>query len=234
MSNIAQTLGANETLKFVVIGDFCRLMNSTSAVEIVYYRHGAEVARTGDVQEGYAERVAGGFDAFTVQDKSGAANAIKVLYRIGGEVRYDRAAGNVSVNNSGSAQKIPVAEMGFDYGASYKSNTAMAANTPDVIFAPAANVNGAILWDCAIRTASAVGGNHTCAFIAKNAAPASIVDGDVVLFSEQLSVAAPNWVASGRLVRAVKIPAGKGLYAIANNAEAAGAFSSRSALYTLL
>lgn len=101
MSNISETISAGLSKQFNIEGDFIRLMNTTGAVEIVYYRNGAECARTGIIQAGYAETFKGGdFTSVIITDKSGASNAIEFVYRMGGDVRYDRSAGNVTVTNT--------------------------------------------------------------------------------------------------------------------------------------
>lgn len=114
------------------------------------------------------------------------------------------------------------------YGASYKSITALVANTPEAVFAPGSNVNGAIVW-----TASAVsraGGSSNISYVAKTSAPATVVDGDVIASANSFSQNVSN--DSGlSLSRPVFISAGKGLYAISTVSESSG---SRSVLYTLL
>lgn len=114
------------------------------------------------------------------------------------------------------------------YGSSYKSTTALAANTPDTVFTAAANTNGAILHYASALSYNASGGVN--AFIAKATAPTSIIDGDVI--------ANPCMVQGGvsviNMTRAIKIPAGKGLYFIYNLAESGTSLENRSALYTLL
>lgn len=122
-------------------------------------------------------------------------------------------------------------EKPIKYGASYKSNTGLAVNTPETIFSPAANVNGAILW--AASHISQASGVPYSSFLAKTSAPATSLDGDAVLSPNMLSlIVASNTYGSGsKLDRPVFIPAGKGLYFISPVAET-GAI--RSALYTLL
>lgn len=111
------------------------------------------------------------------------------------------------------------------YGASYKSNTNMAANTPDTVFSAAANVRGAVVHLASINTFSA--SNTHGALLAKNSAPANVTDGDAIL-----GAGGPNNIVyRADLPREVFIPAGKGLYYISTALEA-GCY--RSVLYTLL
>lgn len=98
MSNIAETINASGYKEFGVQGDFLRLMVATGDVEIVYYKNGAEIARTGKVKAGYAETFRGvNFTSLRVYDKSGAGNAVEFVYRLGGDVRYDRSVGSVDI-----------------------------------------------------------------------------------------------------------------------------------------
>lgn len=138
-------------------------------------------------------------------------------------------AGVVTVNNS-LAQKLAVYNAGFDYSTSYKSTTAMAINTPDTVFAPGANTNGAIVWSAEASSWSGSAIGH--AFIAKTSAPANQLDGDVIV---QSAFGYVSTLAISKLCNPVKIAAGKGLYFIANAAESAlPGGTQRQVLYTLL
>jgi hypothetical protein len=105
-------------------------------------------------------------------------------------------------------------DQGYIYGASYKSTTTLAANTPDTVFTPAANANGAIVWDCGFSQRGTPGA--AASFIAKNGAPATIIDGDVICQGDQWGVDAstPKSYIAGKMPRVTRIAAGKGLYYI--------------------
>lgn len=125
----------------------------------------------------------------------------------------------------GAAQILAVSDKGYAYGASYTSLALLAANTPDAIFTPAANVNGAIVWDAkliASYAAAAVG-----VILAKAAAPANIGDGSVLA----ACYVNTNIVQPVPLGRSVFLAAGLGLYRISNAAET---FALAAARYTLL
>lgn len=131
----------------------------------------------------------------------------------------------------GGVNQLAVMERGFAYGASYKSLTLKAANTPDEVFSPAANANGAIVWRANFQTQSAA--NTGAAYVAKASAPATVIDGDVIVGTDALytGVGAQTG-ASGKLERPVFIAAGKGFYYIATTLESL--IGVRSVLYTLL
>jgi hypothetical protein len=138
-------------------------------------------------------------------------------------------AGTVTVNNS-LAQKLAVYDAGFDYVGSYKSNTTMAANTPDTIFAPGANTNGAIVWSYQGFWYSGAN-NPVGALIAKSVAPATVIDGDVIAVNES-TISAGNFSSILKLQKPVKISAGKGLYYISTAGDVL--YPLRACLYTLL
>lgn len=149
---------------------------------------------------------------------------LRILYSTGDRVVPANAGVTSATINNSILNSGNVNETGYQYSGSYKSMTAMAANTPDTIFTPASNINGAILWFADSYTAGSAIYN---AIVAKNSAPTSVIDGDVL--SEF------NWPAVNqgiaRVSRPIKIAAGKGVYAISSAAETAG---FRKALYSLL
>lgn len=111
--------------------------------------------------------------------------------------------------------------------AGYGNVGLLAANTAVQVVAPAANVNGLVVHSAGIITFS--GGSNNCSLIAKSSAPANVTDGDVILMAA--SGAAFSAVPS-ILSKLNRIAAGKGLYFISTNAEAAP--SCRNVSYTVL
>lgn len=101
MSTYQQTLGAGETLRLRVPGDFLRLMTAAADVNITYFRNGAEVAKAEGVRAGYAERMAAGFDEVHVYSATG--QPVKLVLRVGGDVRYDRFEGDANIANTAGA-----------------------------------------------------------------------------------------------------------------------------------
>jgi len=115
------------------------------------------------------------------------------------------------------------------YGASYKSNTNLAANTPETVFAPGSNVNGAYVWEAGFVHSNA--GGMGAAFLAKTSAPATVLDGDVVCGMSGAAASGASNLNFGQMPQPVFVPAGKGLYFISTNAENN---ANRHALFTLL
>lgn len=122
-----------------------------------------------------------------------------------------------------------VEHSGQTYGASFASTAVLVGNTPQTVFTPASNVNGAIIHSAQFYSEHAAGGRLT-SLLAKTSAPANVADGDALLTPDYGYVASVNGC-SASLKNPIKVPAGKGLYFIATTTENTGI---RSVLYTLL
>jgi len=123
---------------------------------------------------------------------------------------------------SGNNPNLPVR-----YGASYKANALMAANTPSQVVAPAANVNGVIIFAAGFMSAAATTVGYS--LIAKASAPANCIDGDVLLMPSMYN--SVTQIVSGQLMRPVFVPPGLGVYFIRGDAETV---ANRYALYSIL
>jgi len=172
-----------------------------------------------------------GFTQLLIENAAQAGKRMRIFYG----VDIDFQAGvtsstNTNISNSLPASKIPVYQAGLDYASSFKSVAAMAANTPETIFTPAANVNGAIIH-AGNFSASAVNNTTGTTFLAKAGAPANNTDGDVIITASSGFSVSTTVITYGCLLQPIKIAAGKGLYAICTIAEAT---AFRSALYTFL
>jgi hypothetical protein len=150
---------------------------------------------------------------------------VRIMYSTGERV-IPALTGTLNVTGTVSTNEEP-----FVYGASYKSITLLLANTPETVFLPAANVNGAVIHKAEFVSRSA-SNNAGAGFLAKASAPATVIDGDAICSSRNHNTISADGLTSGWLEKEILIPAGKGLYFITNGAEASGA--SRSVLYTLL
>lgn len=145
---------------------------------------------------------------------------IRILYSTGERI-IPALTGNLTITGT-----IATLEDAMNYGASYQSVTLLAANTPEVVFTPAVNVNGAILHRA--QHVHNTAGVVTAGFIAKAVAPVTVIDGDLLVGLDSANGSA----GLGKLEKPIKIAAGKGLYYITT---AAGAtYNQRSAQYTLL
>ncbi|MES2027356.1 MAG: hypothetical protein V4448_17555 [Pseudomonadota bacterium] len=231
--NIIQQLQAGIRVPFNETGRFFRILASDlqDKITVQFYRNGALICEAQQVGRGFSETMEDGvFDAFAVT--SSVTQNVNIVTRAGSRILYDTPpVGDVNVLSlppvviaNPDAQKLYM-----EYASSWKSNVAKGANGVDVIFTPAANVNGAILKSGQVHSS---GASFTLpAFIAKTSSPASNIDGDV------LSVGIAGWNSGSAICtyinidREIKIPAGYGLYYIAGVAEGN---SHRSVLYTLL
>lgn len=115
---------------------------------------------------------------------------------------------------SGAVNSVPY---GYQPGVVYKSSTALAALTPETVFSPGSNLNGATVWACQAVT-SAGAAQNIGAFVAKNAAPASLIDGNPIYYAN--ATGAGNYSVPFALPNPVTIPPGQGLYYLAQLLEA--------------
>jgi hypothetical protein len=136
---------------------------------------------------------------------------------------------NMQMQLSGSITVRPEAANGF-----YSTGAAIAANTADTIFTPAANANGAIVqYASALQCDGVNFGMPT--FIYKASAPANCFDGTVVAMGNRLFGAAGAGSGAGcELSKDVFIPAGNGFYFITSYASGVTANNGRSSRYKLL
>lgn len=196
--------------------------NARVIFEGVQDRTGPEIRPAIFVQPGYVAKVP--FANIMVQNTAQAGKVLRIVYGV--DIDFVPSL-NGQVTISGAVNSTP---SGYRYAASYKSITSMGANTPDTVFAPGVNVNGAIIWRAQFISATGAGNAIATGYVANGAPPASIIDGDVIL----LPSGTPNGaVTSGLLEVPVMIPAGKGLYFISTVGESANS-AARSVLYTLL
>lgn len=174
-----------------------------------------------------------GFTKLLIENTAQAGKRLRIFYGVdidfqAGVNSSISISGAVTVSNSISSP-VHVDLNGYSFGTSYQSVTAMAANTPDTVFLAAANTNGAIIYDLGFANNSA--GIPYAGFITKNGAPASLVDGTLLLSSDSVGMLAGSFMTCGSLKSPIKIPAGVGLYYISSAAESS---CVRRAKYTLL
>lgn len=175
------------------------------------------------------------FTQILIENAAQAGKRLRIFYGVDLDFRAGVNAsvisGTVTIGNPTSAP-VNVSQSGFRYTGSYKSITVMAANTPDVVFAPGANVNGAIVWSANHYVINNAAAHALPTLLAKNGAPVSVIDGDVIASAFNSSQPAAGAIGMAySLGRPVFIAAGLGLYAITSAAES---LSHRNVLYTLL
>lgn len=173
-----------------------------------------------------------------------AIQLITIAVGNGGKIGSVKIAGSVSITGGVALDAPTLAalesidlnaatlnQLRFEsYGASYRSTTSLAANTPETVFTPAANINGAIIHSAQFLHFDAAG-VALPAYLSKASAPASVIDGDAILSTDCYAPFTGQNSHFGSLKRPLRISAGKGLYFISNILQSA---ASRSVLYTLL
>lgn len=168
------------------------------------------------------------FTQLLIENAAQPGKKIRISYGVDIDFQPGSVA-QIAVSNSGGYTAVrPEAPTG-----SYGSLAGIAANTADVVFLPAANTAGAILlsadlsiWDNTT--------NATAAFVAKNAAPITIVDGSVIIASKATGGAGATIASNAQLNYPQYIPAGLGLYFISNVALIPAAGFVRACRYKIL
>ena len=216
------TLGVGQSQRIPVFGKYVRVQTATGAVNL-----------RGDF--GYLKNLLPGqgqsvntFSYVTIEDASGAANVGSIIVGEEGFVDNRMILGTSSALALDSPTQIAL-RTPFASTGNYKSNTALVANTPDTVFLPATNINGAI-----ILSASAFdydGNNTPLVLLAKNAAPTTDIDGEVLASSSITVVPSSNYYQL-QLQGQQYIAAGLGLYFIQGTAS--GTVPRRYCRYKLL
>jgi hypothetical protein len=169
------------------------------------------------VQGGFVFK--GGFHSITIENDAQPGKVLRVVW--GTDI--DFAPSVFTIGGTVATQ-----ESGYQYGAAYSSNALIAAGGTAQVFAPASNINGAIVHQVYAYSGSA--GSQGIALLAKTgAAPASLIDGDGIASAATAVVG--GTVQVPQLPGPVRIAPGKGLWFFASLLET-GAL--RHVLYTLL
>lgn len=236
------TIGPAAPLEIYEDGDFFRLLDAPGLVTVLFYKKGALIAEAVNIGEGYAERWRnGGFDRIRIA--SATNQTIQFVTRLGAEVLYDAPpVGDTAIVSSipltlGAPVDLTAATINGlnrpELSTGFRDATALAAAANAQVFAPAANVNGAIVWS-AFHSYGAAGGGVVESLIAKaGAAPANYADGQVLMCSRMSQATNPAYY-EGQLVQPVRIAAGLGLWFHSSGAQSAGLGQIRACQYTLL
>lgn len=178
------------------------------------------------VQAGWAINAV--FKQLKISWTAQAGKKIRLMYSTGERV-IPALTGSLSISGTTNVA-LTTPEQPQVYGASFSSNTTMLANAPTAVFTAVQNPNGAIIHSAGMMDTWS-GGPPSSVLIAKATAPASVVDGDILLLSQSESTVGAVYSCSAVLHRPIKVPAGKGLYFISGNVQST---TIESVLYTLL
>lgn len=222
MSSVKETIQAGSFKEFHEPGDFFRLLATTGPVNVEFYYMGRETVDVEGVEAGYAEYFRGeGQSPFDrVRIYSASTQSVQFVTRNGSDVRYDRGASSVS----GSVDLNPATLAALEYTSIrpeaatgfLNQSLTLVANTAQQIFAPGANPNGVILKSLLSQVTS--GSAVDIAYIAKATAPATVFDGDPVSSVIVEPVVTGTNFFTARIRADELIPAGQGLYIIADTA----------------
>ncbi len=231
---------AGESKLFHLSGAYFEIIDAPNPVDVVLTdRNGVP---RGVMKNAEASFFIKSTDYDTIQLTSATAQTIRFAFGTS-EAGTRRSTGSVTISGSvvldaatlaalESTDLNPASLLALSrpqpYTHAYKSNALLSANSPETVFLPGSNVNGAIVWNANWMGVGSGGGVN--AYVAKSSAPASVVDGDVIHTGFVGGSGIPQPVAP--LQNPVFIGAGKGLYAINNYGDASSTL--RHVLYTLL
>lgn len=173
------------------------------------------------------------FTQVLIENSAQPGKKIRIAYGIDIDFQPGSVA-QIAVTNAGGYTAVrPEQQTGF-----YNTSVAMVANTPETVFTPASNVNGAIILSagCLQVIASAP---STAYLITKSSAPVSINDGSILFHPSGLSIngAGTYGISSGNLPSPQYVAPGQGLYWISQDALLGASASNpvnRSVRYKLL
>lgn len=233
---------AGETKVFYLSGSYFELIDCPSAVDVLLTdRNGGTRARM--IGAGQTHHVKN-TDYDVIFITSAAAQTIRFAYG-SGEAGTRNTSGSVTLLNAVTLDAATLAALGstdinpaslatmrqpLAATGNFKSSGALAATTPETIFTPAANVNGAILLSAGFN----IIGNATLtapSVLAKASAPTTNIDGEVIFGATYSAINGTTYIDTGQLSQPQFIAAGLGLYYIQASA---GLTGSRFARYRLL
>ncbi len=226
---------AGESRLFAITGQYFELIDATTPVDVVL--SDAFGAQRGVMRQAEASFNLKNTEFSTVQLTSAAAQMVRFAYGTG-EAGTRRSAGSVNIANVPTvalqAGDMSTLRRPESYTGVYTSSVMLAANTPEVVFSPAANVNGAIVYAAQSVNYATLGNMES--YLAKASAPANIIDGVPIVVSQAnvINSSNTNVISYTKLDRDVFVPPGLGLYFIASAAMSSAAGSVRFCRYRLL
>ena len=197
------SIASGGTYTLPAMGDYFRIQSSTGTLNVTV--EGAGTLPNLLSGQGIKNTP---FQRLVLVNTSGALNTGTIL--IASEEFVDNRTFGVNDLSAGTINTLrqPLTATGF-----FTAITPIAANTPDTIFSPGSNVNGAILLSASFGLTNAtsfpVGG-----FITKTSAPTSVVDGTPNFASGSTALVASTYTAAAQMPCPQFIPAGQGLYFI--------------------
>lgn len=220
---------AGEPQEFYEVSDFFRLLSAVGPLTVEFYNAGREVSEAVGISKGYAEK----FDTRTfdrVRLLSPTTQEVQFVTRLGNTVQYDAAPVGDTAIVSSIALALDAATLNSLNRPEAKTgsvalNAALVANTAQTLIAPGVNVNGIVLLQAGFSAQNGASG-VTAQILAKASAPASILDGDVVVPAQFWNTGS-SISCNGVLMFPQYIEAGLGLYLFPQFAAASHMSSAR-------
>jgi hypothetical protein len=209
------SMAAGGSFVLPVSGNYFRIITTTGNVNVVADTWG----KLGPISRGQGLENSL-YNRLTIQDASGAPNSGTILVSDANFIDQTlygsiSLAGAVSLDSATllALEQVnvrPEAQTG-----TFKSNSVIAANTPETVFTAGANSNGAIILTCGFTVLLSAVSVIGAAFLSKATAPTTSVDGDLILSAQSNGYGANSWgYEAGQLQKEQFISAGVGLYFI--------------------
>jgi hypothetical protein len=235
---ISVVLGAGESRIFALSGEYFEVIDAPNPIDVVLSDfNGSQRARMNQASAAFYSK---GVEYGVIQITSATAQTIRFAYG-SGETGTRRATGSVTISGPVALDAATLLALEQTNNrpeaptASYATSGAVAANTPLTIFAPGANVNGAIILNAHIAWQDA-GVTHSAVFLSKSGAPPTTVTGGSIILAANSGQYYSASLTFGQAWLPITqfIPAGEGLYFIDGQAQPSLIQNMRSCRYRLL
>jgi len=214
------TVPANGAVQLLATGNYYLVKSSNGALDIR-----ADFGQAKGMVQGQGFN---GRDFTKLELKNNSAAIVSGVMMIEDGAEGGTGFFDLNLILSGSITSRPEAATG-----SYQTQTMLAANTADQVIAPAANVNGALIFSLESENYAAFPFNDS--FIAKSSAPSTPIDGVVLAASKAIFWNGSTYEYKTINVQSqILVPAGLGIYFISSIAMSGGMGSTRSSRYKLL
>lgn len=219
---ISVTFAAGESRLFAMAGNYFEIIDAPGAIDVILSSfNGEQRARMAKAAASFYSK---GVDFGVIQITSASAQTIRFAYG-SGETGTRRATGSVTISGAIALDAATLAALEQinvrpeSSSGNWNSTATPTAGTPITVFTPASNTAGVILQAATIQEIQSASGSLV--LIAKNSAPASITDGEVIFTATNYTSVGASAYQGSDLKMPQHIAAGLGLYYITTGTSSA-------------
>ena len=237
---VSVTFGAGDSRLFAFTGEYFEVIDAPTPIDVVLSDfNGSQRARMGQASASFYSK---GVKFGVIQITSSSAQTIRFAYG-SGETGTRRSTGSVTVSGAvalDAATLLALEQINVRpevQTGNFGILGGYIANTPETVFTPGANANGAILLSADVgmfdSTNTGIFGIFT--FLSKASPPTTVVDGSVLLSSKIDNGFSTGLYQSGATLHAPQyIAPGQGLYFIGSIGINASGGNIRACRFKLL